>query len=202
MHPIRLDAEHRYWVPGPNGERQVPGYSEVCASLGVSKPNPFHTPEGRDEGIALHLWLGFLVRGKIPSSPPDPRIAGRVEGIRKFLQDTKFQIVGGEQPLYDPLHDYACTPDLYGHMGIWSWVIDAKRGAKLKIHSLQTAAQSIALRANGFRAQKRGALYLKDGDYRLDEHTDTADIVRWPVFVNSFHLRGEYNDDKRPCVHP
>ena len=182
---IRLDREsHRYYLD--NGE-EVPGYSQICRDLGIVKDNTFYTEQGREEGNALHLWLGFLARGKTPAGPPDPRIAGRVEGIGKFLWQTGFQIAGGEVPLYDPINRYACTPDLYGHIFGISWVLDMKRGAKLPSHRLQTAAQDTALRANGFRAQKRGALYLKDGDYRLDEHTDKSDRANWAAIVEGYH---------------
>lgn len=190
IHKVRLDADHKYWIPAkPSGEKQVPGYSEICLDLGISKPNPFWTPGGREEGIALHKWLNFIANYQTPKAPPDERIAGRVKGIIKFLTDTGFKIAGGEIPVYDPINRFACTPDLYGHIGRTAWVIDAKRGAKLPSHRLQTAAQTIALRANGFRAQKRGALYLKYGDYRLDEHTDPMDLSRWGIFVLTHYLK-------------
>ncbi len=192
IHPVRIDDEHRYFIPGPRGEEQRPGYSEICADLGIVKPNPFYTPEGREEGVALHLWLGHLARGLTAKVKPDPRIAGRVAGIQKFLRDTKFQIVGGETPVYDPINRFACTPDIWGIMNKVLFVIDAKRGAKLSSHRLQSAAQYIGLRSNGVRVQKRAALYLRDEDYRLDEHTDTTDMARWGIFVSAWHLRKEY----------
>ena len=185
IHPITLDpASHTYTIPGPI---QVPGYSELCAAMGVTRPNPFYTEEARAEGIALHKWLRFLVTGRTPSSPPDPRISGRVEGIKKFIKDTGVRFVGGEAPRYDPATRCACTKDLWAYIGNWSWVIDAKRGARLPSHKLQTACQSIVLRANDFRPQKRAALYLRDGDYRFDEHTNPADLDNWRVIAAGYH---------------
>lgn len=193
IHPVRLDADHKYWIQlKAQGEKRVPGYSEICKDLGITKDNPFWTDEGREEGVALHAWLKFLASGMKPKSEPDPRIAGRVKGIEKFLKDTGFKVAGGEIPLYDPINRFACTPDLYGHIGRSAFVIDAKRGAKMPSHRLQTAAQTVALRANGFRPQKRAALYLRDSDYWLDEHTDTMDLARWSIFVNCWHIRKEY----------
>src|SRR3990167_9274251 len=149
---IRLDVgTHTYWL----GDRRVPGFSEICKETGITKENPFYTEQGRAEGIALHEWLGFLVRGKVPKEAPHPSIADRVEGIKAFIRDTGFGIVGGEVPQYDLVNDFACTPDLWGYIKGVSWIIDCKRGQKLAVHALQTAAQSIALSANGFRAQKR-----------------------------------------------
>lgn len=186
---LRLDHEtHTYWIGG----RQVPGYSQIVRDLGVAPDNPFYTDAGREEGIALHKWVAFLATGKESTTPPDPRIAGRVEGIRKFLRDTGFRVVGAELPQYDPVSGFACTPDIWGFIGAWSWTIDTKRGAKLPTHRLQTAAQVIALRANGFRARKRGALYLRDNDYRLDEHNDIDDEPRWKAIVAAYHAKQFY----------
>lgn len=192
IHKVRRDDDHLYWVPAPRGEERRPGYSEICSDLGIVKPNPFYTEEGRAEGVALHSWLNFLVQGKVAKTEPDARIAGRVEGIKKFLFDTKFKLLGGEVPMYDPINRFACTPDLHGVMNKFMFVIDAKRGGKLPSHRLQTAAQFIALRSNGIRIQKRAALYLRDGDYRLEEHTDSMDMARWGIFVSAWYLRKEY----------
>ena len=158
----------------------------------LTKPNEYYTEQGRADGVALHILSGFLAQGKVPAAPPDERIAGRVEGIRKFIRDTGFKIAGGETPQYDPVLGYACLPDIWGSMGVWTWVIDFKRGGKLPTHRLQTVAQQIALSAGGFRAQKRGCLYLRDGDYRLDEHTDTRDRGHWRNFVQAWHSKQEY----------
>jgi hypothetical protein len=185
IHPVKLDpATHIYTIPGPI---VVPGYSEICAAMGVTRPNKFYTEEGRVEGQALHKWLRFLVTVRTPSSPPDPRIAGRVAGIRKFIKESGIRFVGGESPRYDPRTRVACTKDLWGYIGPWAWVIDAKRGSKLASHRLQTACQKIVLTANDFRPQKRAALYLKDGDYRLDEHTEPIDEKNWRAIASGYH---------------
>jgi hypothetical protein len=187
IHTVRIDSDHRYWVPDGASERRAPGYSELCNAMGVTRPNPFHTEDGRSQGVALHEWLGFLVRGKEPKTLPDLRIAGRVLGIKKFIRNSGIKLTGGEEPRYDPATGVACTPDLWGHIGHWAYVVDAKRGAKQKSHRLQTACQSIVLRANDFRTQKRAALYLKDNDYRLEQHDDPEDETRWRAIAAGFH---------------
>ncbi len=186
IHPVRLDADHRYWLPDGS---EVPGFSHIVKTLALTPENKFYTAAGREEGVSLHSWLFFLASGRVPSTPPDPRIAGRVDGIRKFLMDTGFKFAGGETPLYEPRRRYACTPDIWGTIGNWTWVIDGKRGGKLTTHALQTAAQKLALRENGFHAQKRGSLYLKDGFYRLDEHHSPDDMTRWTAHVAEYHRR-------------
>lgn len=183
---IILDEQHRYW----RGSIQVPGFSEILEAMGWPK-NPYWTPEGREEGRAIHEWLLFLSQGKDTDSPPDPRIAGRVEGIRKFLSVHRFELAGGETPQYSPL-GYCCTPDLWGNLDGLPTIIEAKRGAAMGRHKLQTAAQFMALDASGFTAVRRLGLYLKDGDFALEEHDDEQDFDAWRSIVSAYNARGIY----------
>lgn len=193
IHPIRLDQDHIYWRPGISGEVKIPGFTEIVTALGVSKPNPYYTEEGRDKGTSLHKWLNILARGKTAKAEPDPRIAGKVKGIEKFLRESGFKYAGGERPLYDPETQTACSPDLWGHLGLWSVVIDAKAGGKLKIHGLQTACQRLALIQNEFRPQKRYGLYLRYNGYRLVEHSDPRDDSMWKLAARCY--RDGFNAD-------
>ncbi len=192
IHPVRLDAEHRYWVPVPHGENEVPGYTAIARDLGIAKDNPFWTEEGRAEGTALHRWIHYLCQGKTPKSEPDYRIAGRVAGIKKFLSESDFRFAGGEEPRYVPAHRFSCTPDIYGYMNGFSVNIDVKRGAEKKSDILQLAAQKIALCANGFQVQKSFNLYLNDGDFRLKERMVRPHEARWNMFVASYHAKMDY----------
>ena len=185
---IRLDESHIYWL----GQERIPGYSEIMKSAGIGI-NPFWTDSGRDLGTALHQWVLFLAQGQEPEDAPDERIAGRVAAFRRFIEESGFKFAGGEEPQYEPNLRYACTPDLWGHIGSFSCVIDVKSGAKELSHSAQTAAQKLALAANGFRAQKRYALYLKDDKtYRLCEHMDSVDESRWRAIVTAHHAKQWY----------
>ena len=202
---IRLDENHLYWY----GSRRAPGFSEICKSMRVGEPDcadclsgvghyhngNFWTEEGRNQGTALHWWLLFLAQGKKSDKEPEPEIAGRVEGIRKFLRDEKLKLIDGEKPQYDPVLNFACTPDIWGWMNGGIWNLDGKRGGKLNIHKLQTAAQKIALKANGVPVSNRGSLYLSDGDYRVKEHADYLDEIRWRAIVSAYHAKGVYKND-------
>lgn len=185
---LTLDQSHVYRL----GDRRVPGFTEICQNLGVIEPNGFYTEDGRRQGTALSDWLLFLASGKVADQEPEPEIAGRVEGIRKFLSDTKFVFVAGEVPQYDPVLNFVTRPDIWGHIGSFSCVVEAKRGAKMGFHFLQTAAEKIALAANGFQAQKRYCLYLRDGDYRLEEHANRDDERNWRAIVAAFHAKAQY----------
>lgn len=187
-YPIRLDDSHCYWLD----DKPVPGFSQIVRELGIVKDNPFWTEDGREEGKAIHLWLHHLARGKTFFSPPDPRIAGRVEGIKKFLQDTKFKLAFGEMPQYDPVSRFATTPDLVGNIGLFTVNIDAKRGSPQKWHVLQLAAQRIALIAGGFRPQKSFGLYLGEEAYRLVEQDVVKHEPRWRNIAAVYHIAKEY----------
>lgn len=186
---IRLDeATHRYYL----GDKEVPGYSAICADLGITKPNPYWTEQGREMGTVLHQYLLFLAQGKVASSEPDARIAGKVKGIKKFLENSGFKLAFGEIPQYDPVLRYACTPDLVGHLGAFAVNIDCKAGGAQKTHVLQLAAQKLALAAGGFRVQKSFGLYLKDDDFRLIEQDTRPHEPRWRSIVQTYHIKREY----------
>lgn len=194
IYKVRCDPDHIYWKTMPCGEERVPGYSEICKDLGIVKENKFYTEEGREEGRMLSEWLLFLAKGLSPKTDPDPRIAGRVAGIRKFLAESKFKLKFGEIPQYDPVCNFAATPDIVGHLGQVAVNIDAKRGAKTKTHPLQLAAQKIALAANGFRVQESYSLYLRDNDFRLIKQDTQKHEHRWKQFVSTWHLAKEYSE--------
>jgi hypothetical protein len=193
MEAITLDAEHRYW----KGKERLPGFSEICADMGFPK-NPFWTDAGRDEGTALHQWVEFLALGQqVADADPDPRIAGRVDGFRKFRRETDFACAGAESIQFEPELRYCCKPDLWGYMptalpGSPRVVIEVKRGARAKVHKLQTAAQVLALRAGGFDATERYALYLKNGGYALERHDDDEDFECWKALVYAYHAKRRY----------
>ena len=188
---IQFDpATHRYSIDG----RPVLGFSEIMADLGFPK-NPFWTESGRAEGIALHSWCLFLAQGQEPDEPPDIRIAGRVEGFRRFLSECSFKFVDGEKPQYNPSPEYCCRPDLWGQLNGANALIEVKRGAVMGIHQIQTSAQTLALAAGGFRVVKRFCLYLKDNSYSLIQHKDRADFQYWKSCAEAHHAKRIYSKE-------
>lgn len=184
---IRIDSDHRYFM----GSITVPGFTEICKDLGIIKENRFYTDEGRDVGTKVHEWCLFLAQGNESETGPDSRIKGRVNGFRKFLNESLFSFSFGEIP-QNCGTSFACTPDLVGHIGVFSVVIDIKAGAPQKWHRLQLAAQKIALADGGFKAQKAYSLYLRDDSYRLIEHETKEDEYRWKAFVAAYHAKKRY----------
>ena len=206
-HKVRRDEDHIYWV-SRNGaaEERRPGFSEICSSMGVGKKDcadcvtnrhhshggAFYTDDDTAQGVALHGWLIFLAQGKTSEKPPEEQIAQRVEGIKKFLHLTGFRLEDGEKPLFCPSTQSCCTPDIWGWIGSKPLVIDAKRGGRMKKHKLQTAAQKITLKENGFIAEGRATLHLTNGDYYLEGHGDIHDEMRWRAIASGYHAKGFY----------
>lgn len=182
-------ATHTYTLDGT----RVPGFSEIRVAMGIGD---WFKPRGMahymDQGTALHSWFNILARGLEADELPDDRIAGRVEGIRKFLRDEPFQFLDGEKPMLCKTQLFACTPDAWGFFDSEPCVIELKRSASAKWHPLQTAAQATALRENGVQVQKRYALYLREGGYELEYHSNHSDFRRWTAIVNGFHARSWY----------
>ncbi len=185
--PVLDEATHVYRVKN----QIVPGYSEILDAMGYPK-NPFWTEEGRDEGKALHQWFAFLAKGQEPEDEPDARIAERVWSFRQWLRSSKFVCVGAEIPQYEPTLGYACTPDLWGFIGKTPVLAECKRGAPMKRHRLQTAAQAIALEANGFPVSERYALYLTDSKPIPELHDDEEDFECWKTTVSAYNAKEIY----------
>ena len=187
MTKVECDPNHIYRVGGVI----KPGFSEMCRAVGFPD-NPFWTEAAREEGVALHTWALFMAQGKKPIELPDPRIVRRVNGIRRFLTEHEFILKGGETPIWSPEFGFCCTPDIFGYLDGHAAVVEMKRGAKMKRHRLQTAAQVLALDTNGFAASKRFCLYLKDGGYDLVEHDDDEDFECFKAIVSGYHAREAY----------
>lgn len=187
---IRLDADHIYWL----GDERIPGFSEIAASYFPA--NPFWTESGREEGQHLHQCCALLAEGDLDWGSVDPRVEPRVRGFEKFLRESQFRPAMDlvEKPQFQPTMRYACTPDWPGYLGSWAVTIEGKRGAKSPLHRLQTAAQKLALNAGGFKAQKRYGLYLREYDYRLEEHGDPGDCIRWAALVSGYHAAKHYRE--------
>ena len=186
---IRFEpGEHRYFL----GDQEIPGFSHIAKTMGLMEATKFMTDAGREQGTALHKWVNLLARGKTSTTQSHPSIEGRVLAFHKFMVESGFKFESGETPLYEPVSRFSCTHDLAGYLGAFSCVVEVKGGAKQKWHPAQTAAQSLALRANGFRAQKRFTLYLADRSYRLEEHTDAGDEARWKSIVAGYWARTFY----------
>lgn len=184
---IRLDTAHRYW----RGDQLIPGTNEVIDTY--FEPCRFFTEDGRDKGLARHIWFHFLVQGQEPDSEPDPRIASEVASFRSWLSEVKPVYIGGELPFFDSNLNVCGTPDIFAEIfGVLS-VVDFKPAARATRTRLQTAAYKLNLIANGIPIVNRYELRLSDGKYRFEKHEDRGDEARWRAMVQGFHAASFYN---------
>ena len=125
-----------------------------------------------------------------------------VDGFVRFLADTHYEQLGGEQPLADLDLGIAGTLDSYGWLNGWCIVVDFKTAISLhlKAAALQVHAYSLLLKATGALGWRAGdptphiegyyALQLKPGAYKLvDVHRPGVHQV-WLAAIEEFYGRG------------
>lgn len=106
-------------------------------------------------------------------------LSGYFNGYLKFLDETGFAPDGRwiETGIICRIHGMALglTPDIFGHIGRDSWVIEIKAAAAVQASwSLQTAMQEMGIHGSNHVGRcRRGALQLfKDGRYKLHPHVN------------------------------
>ena len=143
-------------------------------------------------GRMVHQACAVLDKGwdlseyEIPSEC-DPYI----EAYYQFTRDTRFKPDPNwiEQPIIVTLfgHRVATTPDAIGTIDGVPTVVERKATAnKHASWGIQTAGQSMALRAVGKQIRQRMAVQLlKTGRYSLDPHEDHGDF---DTFADTYRL--------------
>lgn len=150
------ESTHTYYISG----RQVPHVTQVLADLlpqwGASE---WHMTRGR----AVHMCAALIARGQ--QFEHDPRIAGQVEAVRRFLREVKPEIIAVEQHVYSTMYHYAGTLDLLAGIQRREVVIDYK--ASLTPSTIyQLAAYALTLDDVNWGM---GVEIHEDGSYRCSE---------------------------------
>lgn len=103
----RFDPElHRYWMTVNGIERPVPSVTQVLGDLLPGwRASEFYLGRGR----AVHACAALVAKGI--HFEHDPRIAGQVEAVRRFLQEAKPDILDIEQQVYSERFFYGGTLD-------------------------------------------------------------------------------------------
>jgi hypothetical protein len=165
---FKFTAEpHSYHLDGV----RLPSVSEVIAPLVDYSMVPAETLAfAASRGKAVHLACEMLDMLDLDEDSVDPRIAGYVDGYRKFLLDFSPQWGIIEAPMYHPSLLYAGTPDRFGVAGGVRAVVDLKSiAAETPAVFVQCSGYDLMIEErDGVRADEMWALYLKpDGTYRL-----------------------------------
>jgi len=149
----------------------LPRVTEVLKNAGLIDTRWF-SDEVRDRGTVVHAACQYLDEGTLDESTLDPKIAGYVEGYKRWIQWR--QATGQrewdwiEAPRQDPQGRYRGTPDRILTVRP-RWVWDIKTGCHFPWHALQTAAY-VNMLPNPY-SYRRAGLYLKaDGHYQVREY--------------------------------
>lgn len=131
-------------------------------------------------GTAVHRMIELDVQGVLDESSLHPSIAQYLPAWRRFLVESRAEILGSEMRVASRRYGFAGTLDLYLLIHGQRALIDAKRVAQVqRTTGPQTAGYEIALREEtGLPATTRidrYALQLVDDKFRLIPLTDPAD---------------------------
>ena len=169
------EEPHSYHLDGV----RLPSVSEIIAPLvDYSMVSMATLAFAATRGKAVHKACELLDFGELDEDSVDPRIAGYVDGYRKFLFDFSplWSII--ETPMYHPSLLYAGTPDRFGVAGGVRAVVDLKSiAAETPAVFVQCSGYDLMVEElGGSGAEEMWALYLKpDGTYRLRTSTSKRD---------------------------
>lgn len=182
--------------------RVVPSVTQVLAPwCDFSHIPPAVLERARQQGVAIHKMVELLCKG-LPFGMPE-WMSGHRTAFDRFLEETGFECLAAEQPLYHPM-GYAGTPDLFGWLHKARGVnglanIDVKRSFYGgPIIGLQTAGYTAAWNETAPRDMQvrdvnRYALRLDaDGKYRLQRYPDPDDWVDFLAALRQHRFREKH----------
>jgi hypothetical protein len=123
----------------------------------------------RERGSVVHEVCQLHDEGDLDESTVHPICAGFFEGWKRFLAESKFQIVANERRIYSPTYGFAGTLDRVGILNGNLVLIDLKTGDPGWQVALQTAAYQFAYQEEtGELVDERYGCWLhEDGTYTL-----------------------------------
>lgn len=186
MPEIKLSESHIYTVDG----YVTPSVSDILDVY--FPPTPFYTEQGREDGTFRHEWYAFLAQGGTAAKPPYPKIEPSIASFKKFMAEVQPEYIFGERPCFHPVLRYCGTPDVVFKINARLALVDYKPKTRNRRTMLQTALYYLMLRANGVMVEDRYELRLYDGIYRLEKHTDAADMRRAEIMVSAFNAAKFY----------
>ena len=131
---------------------------------------------------AIHLWD----IGQLDESTVDPVIEPYLEAWKKFLVESKFEVIDSEVRLYSEIHQFTGMPDKVGLLNNKPTIADAKSGGIEPWVALQLAGYEI-LKGNSY---KRIAIRLQpDGKYNLKEFTNRYDRQIFLSALSCYHWK-------------
>jgi len=182
--PFRYDDRTHTYRLGPH---VVPAISAVLRHQEVGRSGPWFKDEHRQRGKAVHRACLALDMGERPERLPDEWMA-YVEGWRAFTAAVRPRWREMEQPRVHRGLWFAGTPDRVGLVG-GPAVVEIKTGSEAEWHGVQLAAQDLLTRRPGHPRRRRLSVVLRrDGTYRLHEHDDPRDELRFLQALRRYQL--------------
>lgn len=169
---LKFDAaSHTYTVDGV----VIPSVTQVLGildDLSMIKPDVLRL--AADRGTAVHRMVDMYNSNLLDIGSLDDQLLEYFTAYMDFLSDTGFKVEESEEQIYSDAYGYAGTRDIKGRLGVYRAVVDVKTSVVL-LDSVgpQLAAYQNAKQDN---IQKRYALQLQPGKYKLTEFKDKDDF--------------------------
>jgi len=205
---VTLDHETHTYTTEPGVI--VPGFSEICASVGVRKNGHWNSIGGgefcanetaQDFGTALHAYAAFRLHEE--ECDYDPQIEPWVAGFEKYMFDNLDNsecCMGFEEveiSLCSKRYGYAGTPDFFRFVGskelhVYDW--KTATAMQLQKWRMQTAAYGELIQEHFHRVTKmvRHSVRIFEGGYQEDIRTGhPEDWYNWLAILNTFKIGRE-----------
>lgn len=188
------EAKHIYRWDGDI----VPGVSDILAGIGIVNPRIYNRGAAQ-RGKDVHLATQLLDEERLDRSALAPKYQGYVTAYERFKQNTGFEVITIEEPLYIDRWRYAGTLDRRGVLypalkKEEKIILDIKSGVREGWHDIQLMAYSMAFEY----PYKRYDLYLTSrGSYKLIEAADPLDRNIWLAALTLYNYRGLRNGKRK-----
>jgi len=162
------DERHEYSVCG----KVVPSVTQILKSVGLIDDRWFND-HACTRGSYVAEATAYDDRGILDFASLDDEIKPYVIQWRRFLAESKAEVLEVERRVFDEAHWYAGTFDRILSMPRNSWpvLIDIKTGGPAPWHKLQTAAYAATQR----EYMLRGSVYLSPDSYSWSPHKELGD---------------------------
>ena len=198
MSELEFDPDsHVYSLDGV----RIPGCTQVLAAMGCTPGFNFLTADQlefyRSRGHAVHKAVELSIRGELDKRTLDQKeVKPYLIGWERFCNDHKVDVnrVDGEwlveKHMCHKIFRFGVTPDVVGYVDGQYGVIEIKAtSAHAPATGLQTAAQLLAVRHNGFGDGnlRMGLRLLREEPYYdMRHYTERSDEAVWLSLLNCF----------------
>jgi len=169
------EEDHSYWL----SDRRLDGVTETLGGAGMIDSR-FFTEEARTRGQHVHRATEYIDKGSLDWTALDPVLVPYCEAYRKFIEDTRPEIILSEKASYHPQHLYAGRLDRILKIRDKLAIVDFSTGDPLPAKYVQVAAYwQLALVNEKISAPCGHTLWLRnDATYRLSPPIGVTEMRR------------------------